>query len=376
MLTTPLEWLDITRIAFAFAVSLVLCIALIPKINYIARSKGLLNQPDTRTSHRYGTPNFGGVSVFFSFTVAFMLFLKCDTIVAQNFKYLSLSFLVMFFVGLKDDIMVMSAEKKLMAQIFVALLLVYGGVRFTNLHGLFNVSDLNELSSVVLSVFVIILLINAFNLVDGIDGLASLLGTIILGTFGAWFYLNSIIDWAVICFSMMGSLLAFFFFNVYGLRNKTFLGDSGSLLLGLVIAAVVIQFNESNLNHDLPYVFLSAPAVSLGILLLPVVDVIRVFFIRIIEGHSPFAADKNHFHHRLLDLGCNHIQATLILCGATVIFITISLIMSSMGILRLFAVLLSLILIFITVLEYLHYRWRRKKEAEIETRSFVSRDDV
>ncbi|MEG1762055.1 MAG: MraY family glycosyltransferase [Bacteroidales bacterium] len=374
MLATPLEWLDITRIACAFAVSLVLCIGLIPKINYIARSKGLLNHPDTRTSHRYGTPNFGGVSVFLAFTVAFMLFLKCDTILAQNFKYLSLSFLFIFFVGLKDDIMVMSAEKKLMAQIFVAVLLVYGGIHFTNLHGLFNIGELNELTSVILSTFVIIVLINAFNLIDGIDGLASLLGSIILTVFGFWFYINHIIDWAVICFSMVGALFAFFFFNVYGLRNKTFLGDSGSLLLGLVVAAVVIQFNESNLNPLLPYRFLSAPAVSFGIIILPVVDVARVFFIRILEGHSPFAADKNHFHHRLLDLGCSHIQATFVLCGVSAIFIGVSLLMNSCGILKLLAVLVGMVLIFIAILEYLHYKWMKKKEKEMRT--FVSHDDV
>ncbi|MEG1572733.1 MAG: MraY family glycosyltransferase, partial [Bacteroidales bacterium] len=199
-------------------------------------------------------------------------------------------------------------------------------------------------------------------------------GSIILTVFGFWFYINHIIDWAVICFSMVGALFAFFFFNVYGLRNKTFLGDSGSLLLGLVVAAVVIQFNESNLNSLLPYRFLSAPAVSFGIIILPVVDVARVFFIRILEGHSPFAADKNHFHHRLLDLGCSHIQATFVLCGVSAIFIGVSLLMNSCGILKLLAVLVGMVLIFIAILEYLHYKWMKKKEKEMRT--FVSHDDV
>jgi UDP-N-acetylmuramyl pentapeptide phosphotransferase/UDP-N-acetylglucosamine-1-phosphate transferase len=303
-------WIALFQVFLTGLISGIIVLRTIPTVNHIARTKGLLNAPGERTSHRYKTPNLAGISIFIGASVASLLFIYDDFFA---FKFVFLASVIIFFTGLKDDILLISPWKKLLAQIVVAVLIVMADLRFVHFFALFGIEYFDEITSIIITIIFIIGIINAINLIDGIDGLAALIGTLILGSFGLFFFINAQYSWSIYCASMIGGLLIFFWYNVFGLRNKTFMGDSGSLLLGLSIAVTTIMFWESNSNNNLPLTFPTAPAITFAIIVIPVFDVARVFAYRIMHRVSPFSADRNHLHHRLSDIGFSHLQTTLIL---------------------------------------------------------------
>jgi UDP-N-acetylmuramyl pentapeptide phosphotransferase/UDP-N-acetylglucosamine-1-phosphate transferase len=215
-----------------------------------------------------------------------------------------------------------SARKKLVVQIATAsMLIVFGNYRFTDLHGVFGIHEINYSISFIITLFTMIALINAFNLIDGIDGLASGISIVISTIFGSWFLLSGHTEYGIMCFSLTGSLAAFFYFNVFGKKHKIFMGDTGSLILGVIMVVLVIKFNEFNINQQGPYAILNAPVVSIGILIIPVIDTLRVFFIRISEHRSPFSPDMNHIHHQFLKLGNSHRRSTAYMVLINLLFI-------------------------------------------------------
>jgi len=299
----------------------------IPAIIRVAKAKRLFDVPNERTASKKIVPTLGGVAIFVG--------LAMSTIIGtykysfDELKYLIAAIIIMFFVGLKDDILNISAKKKLCLQILAALILILlGNFRFTNLHGILGIYEINYAASLIFSCFTIIVLINAFNLIDGIDGLASGIAMLTSATFGVWFLLSGHTEYGIMCFGFIGSLAAFFLYNVFGQSNKIFMGDTGSLILGITMSAIVIKFNEFNINAGNSFAVASAPAISVGILIVPVIDTLRVFFIRISEGRSPFSPDMNHIHHKLLKLGYSHLKATSIIVTANVFFIGLSWILS------------------------------------------------
>jgi UDP-N-acetylmuramyl pentapeptide phosphotransferase/UDP-N-acetylglucosamine-1-phosphate transferase len=161
-------------------------------------------------------------------------------------------------------------------------------------------------------------IINAVNLIDGIDGLASGIGLLISLVYGMWFLNVGDFIYAVTCFSLFGSLLAFFLYNVFGTTNKIFMGDTGSLILGTMVALLTIHFNEFNSSANIAH---GIPAISLAIIIVPVIDTIRILVIRLSQGKSPFSPDMNHIHHQVLRLTKSHIKASLIIIAANAIFI-------------------------------------------------------
>ena len=314
-------WIAFFKVLATGLISSIIAIRTIPTINNIARIKGLLNIPGERTSHRYKTPNLAGIAIFLSACVSSLLFIYDHF---EIFKMIYLASVIIFFTGLKDDILLLSPWKKLLAQIVVATLIVAADLRFIHFFGLFGVDQFNEVTSIIITMVFIVGIINAVNLIDGIDGLAAAIGVLILGFFGLFFFLNELYSWSIYCASMVGALIVFFQYNVFGLRNKTFMGDSGSLLLGLSIAVTTILFWEAHAVETLPLKFVSAPAMTLAIIIVPVFDVVRVFVYRIAHRVSPFSADRNHLHHRLVDSGFTHFQTTLILTGFNVLMIGIT----------------------------------------------------
>ncbi len=236
--------------------------------------------------------------------------------------YIFVAVLIMFFVGLKDDILTISARKKLIAQFITAGVIVFfAKIRFTNLHGFLGIGEIGMVPGVILTFFAIIVIINAFNLMDGIDGLCAGLSMLATTVYGSWFYVSGHFNYAILSFSLVGGILGFFYYNVYGKKNRIFMGDTGSLILGTIMSVIVIQFNEFNIDQTQPFAIASAPAVSFGILIYPLIDTLRVFTIRMLQFKSPFVADKNHLHHRLLTLGFSHKKATYIIMLLNVLFI-------------------------------------------------------
>jgi UDP-GlcNAc:undecaprenyl-phosphate/decaprenyl-phosphate GlcNAc-1-phosphate transferase len=311
---------------------------LIPTIIEMAGMKSLVAVPNKRTSHTSSVPNLGGIAIFIGFIISFLLFLYSPAF--QRFQYTFAALLLIFFVGFKDDITIISPGKKFFAQIVAAWIVIsFGDIRLTSLHGFFGINELNMSWSYLITFITIVGITNCFNLMDGIDGLSAGLGILASFAFGIWFYLAGDYDWAIMSAGLAGSLTSFGYFNVFGKKNKIFMGDTGSLTLGFVIALIAIHFTEMNIDPAGPYFMKAAPAVAIGILLVPVFDTIRVLLTRLAKRGSPFLPDKTHIHHYLLELGLSHKKSTFILLGASVFFIGLSLLLKDQSVLLLLVVL-------------------------------------
>jgi len=275
----------------------------------------------------------GGISIFLSFVFASTFGLS--GVIMPELIYILVAVFLMFFVGLKDDILTISARKKLIAQFLAAAMIIFmAKIRFTNLHGFLGIEEIGIIQGTILSFFAIIVIVNAFNLMDGIDGLCAGLSMLAATVFGSWFFVSGHFDYAILSFSLVGAILGFFFYNVYGNKNRIFMGDTGSLVLGTIMSVIVIQFNEFNIDQTQPFAIASAPAVSFGILIYPLIDTLRVFTIRLLQFKSPFVADKNHLHHRLLTLGFSHRKATYTIMTMNLIFILSVFALQNIGIIK------------------------------------------
>ena len=332
---------DELRIILSFSLSLFISLVLIPSIIDIARAKSYVDAPNSRTSHLGTTPTLGGIAIFIGSVIAFLMFVSVGSM--PSFQYVIASVLIIFFIGFKDDIIGISPYKKFLGQVFAALIVIeFGRIILTNLHGLFYIYPITYNFGLVLSVITIIGVTNCFNLMDGIDGLSASLSILACLAFGTYFYLAGAVDWAVLAAGIVGASLAFLYFNLFSTRNKIFMGDTGSLFLGFIISIIAIKFNEVTIGISGPFAVQAAPAVSIGFLIIPVFDTLRVFVTRIIKNKPPFSADKTHIHHYLLDLGFSHGKATLVLTATGLFFIVISILLKNLTVFWLLFVLTAL----------------------------------
>lgn len=284
----------------------------IPVIINICNLKGLMVDPIKRSSHETPTPTFGGVAIFAGTLIGYMIWNFGDEGFLLHKVFLGL--VVLFFLGIKDDLFALDALKKLASQVLVAVLVVVGSdLRITSFFGIFGVYELPYLVSILFTIFLFVALINSFNLIDGIDGLSGGIGMIASAGFSLWFALNQ--HWSLAClgFSLSASLLGFLRYN-FSTTNKIFMGDTGSLIVGYLISVLAIQFVQFNVfNTNANSVYQNAPVIAIVLLCVPIFDTIRVFGLRIIKGKSPFNADRLHLHHLLVDNGFSHIRASFIL---------------------------------------------------------------
>ena len=292
-----------------------------PIVVLIAKKKGFVVRPNKRMSHTGDIPNIGGINICFSFMLTYMLF-EFDQMSQSQFFLIGL-FAIMA-VGFIDDVLILTPLAKLLGEALAGIALIgFADLRITNLHGIFGIEQIGVIPSYLLSFFVLIAIINAINLIDGIDGLASGLGILYCLFFAIYFGLAGEINWSILGICMIGSLAVFFIYNVFGNREKIFMGDSGSLLLGYLLTAFVFHFCEVNAYHEIPeWLHMNAaPSVAICVLTIPIFDTIRVSLTRLKQHRSPFQPDKNHIHHLLLKTGLNHIQTTCVLLSASVLFI-------------------------------------------------------
>ncbi|MCW3073325.1 MAG: glycosyl transferase [Flaviaesturariibacter sp.] len=303
------------------SVSFVITFLAIPVIIRMAEQKKLYDLPDARKLHTKPIASLGGVGIYIGFSLACLLFVSSQ--VNPEFQYFFAAASVIFFLGIKDDILILSATKKLIGQIAAAAIIIHmADIRITSMHGLFGINELPEAFSLALSYITFVVIINAFNLIDGVDGLAGTLGLLTMCVFGAYFYMIDQVAYAILSFAMAGSLVAFLIFNYN--PAKIFMGDSGSLLLGLVNSILVIKFIAVADSPLVTFPVQSAVAVGFAILMVPLADTLRVFSIRIFHGRSPFSPDRNHFHHMLLDRGMNHKYVTFCCLLLNMLFISIA----------------------------------------------------
>ncbi|HTE02457.1 MAG TPA: MraY family glycosyltransferase [Mucilaginibacter sp.] len=327
------------------AVSVLITLLAIPSILHVARARHLYDDlGHFRKQHDHGIPRLGGVAIFVSFTITSLLFSMTEKSLPIN--YLLTACIILFAMGLKDDLSGVNSRTKFFIQFIVAsILVVAGNIRLTSMYGVFGIYDLPYWPSVALSVLTVILIINAFNLIDGIDGLAATTGVVVNGCFAAMFIYMHQYELAAVSLAMVGAIFGFLKFNLT--PAKIFMGDTGSLLIGLISVVMAIKFIELNkfTNVKTPEIF-SAPALAVAILIGPIFDTVRVFILRISSGLSPFAADRNHIHHRMLKLGFTHLQTTLILAGLNVLCIGTVLFFRDYGNSILLGVILGVCLLF------------------------------
>lgn len=292
-----------------------------PIVIRIAKAKGFVVRPNKRMSHTGDVPNIGGLNICFSFMLTYLLFEFNQ--MSQNQFFLIGLFAIMA-VGFIDDVLVLTPLAKLFGEALAGIALVgFADLRITHLHGLFGITEIGVIPSYLLSLFILVAIINAVNLIDGIDGLASGLGILYCLFFAIYFGLAKELSWSILGICMIGSLAVFFIYNVFGHREKIFMGDSGSLLLGYLLTAFVFHFCEINAYKHVPeWLHMSAaPMVAICVLTVPIFDTIRVSLTRIKQHRSPFQPDKNHIHHLLLRTGLNHIQTTCVLLSVSILFI-------------------------------------------------------
>ncbi|HWC53840.1 MAG TPA: MraY family glycosyltransferase [Chitinophagaceae bacterium] len=289
----------------AFAVTLIT----IPPAIELFKKLGMFDMPGARKVHTMPIPTLGGITVIAGMSLALIFWFPFKNDPEQISYFFSL--VVLTALGIMDDLKDLSARYKLLVQSALALLVTASGIRVTNFEGLFGLYQLPVFIQYSFTVLAIVGITNAFNLIDGIDGLAGSLGFMSLVTLGIFLGLNHNSNSALIAFALAGGVLAFLFFNYNPAR--IFMGDTGSLVLGFSIAILCIRLMQSNTNSIHP-TLIHAPVFTLGIVLIPVFDTLRVFALRIWKGQSPFTADKTHIHHLLTSAGFSPTYTTRLIC--------------------------------------------------------------
>jgi len=302
---------------------------LLPLIIKLAHQNKIYDVPDERKTHNYPVSSLGGIAIFSGLILSMLLVSDFNNYNAE-LQYYVAGLFVIFILGLIDDIFILKAWKKTLGQLAVAAVLTLkGGLLVTNLHGFLGMHALTHTESVYISFFTIILLINAFNLLDGVDGLAASIGLVACLLFGVFFLINNVLPYAVLAFSIAGALLAFLMYNFP--PAKIFMGDSGSTLIGLICSMLAIKFVE-NPAIQVNLTGYSTPAIAFGFLLIPLMDVLRVFALRIAKGKSPLIPDRSHFHHLLQNKGLSHTEVTITLLAGEFVFALITLLLHNINI--------------------------------------------
>jgi UDP-GlcNAc:undecaprenyl-phosphate/decaprenyl-phosphate GlcNAc-1-phosphate transferase len=351
-----------TFLYYLFVVILAFLITtiVIPSILHVARFRHLYDDlGHFRKKHDHGIPRLGGVAIFVGFTITLLLCCMTDNSLPMN--YLISACILLFAMGLKDDLSGVNSMTKLSIQFIVCIVLVcLGNIRLTTFYGAFGVYELPYAVSVAFSILFIVLVVNAFNLIDGIDGLAATTGIMVNCAFGAMFIYLHQYELAAVSFVMSGAIAGFLRFNVT--PAKIFMGDTGSLLIGLISVVMAIKFLEVNRQAVGMRPVLSAPAVTLAILSGPIFDTVRIFIVRIASGVSPFNADRNHIHHRVLRLGFTHIQSTIVLTLLNIACILLVFLLNNYGYGDTF--LISLIVFISLMMNWMITFFIRSKERE------------
>ena len=306
------------NIFFAFFISLFITYIAIPKVIFFAEKFRLSDVPGKRASHKKTIPIFGGIAIFTGVIFSLLFLGRLDSI-----QFILVSFLIVFFVGVIDDLLSLSPFKKLVGQIFAVLVVIYlGEIQIDSMHGVLGVQGLPDIIATFFTVFVVIVITNGFNLIDGVDGLAGGIGLIASFFFGIVSLIMKQYDMAMIAFSLMGSLLAFLRYNFHPAR--IFMGDTGSLLVGMILSVLAINIIRYGLVTETFHLPNKGPLLAIVFLAIPLFDSLRVFIVRVSEGRNPLSAGRGHIHHALLDLGIGHKRTAVVLYLVSFFLILIS----------------------------------------------------
>jgi UDP-GlcNAc:undecaprenyl-phosphate GlcNAc-1-phosphate transferase len=309
LLQIDLRFHDYTFALLGFLTAFIVTLITIPPVIALFKKFDVYDMPESRKVHTMPIPTLGGITIIAGMIIALLLWFPFNKDPEQICFFFSL--VVLTALGIMDDLKNLPANYKFMLQLALASLIAVSGVRITNFEGLFGLYQLPLFVQYSFTILAIVGITNAFNLIDGIDGLAGSLGFMSLITLGIFLGLNHNSNSALIAFALAGGFLAFLFFNLNPAR--IFMGDTGSLVLGFSIAFLCIRLMQSNTTVAQP-TLPHAPVFTLGIVLIPVFDTLRVFTLRLWRGKSPFAADQTHCHHLLTKAGFSHAYTTRLIC--------------------------------------------------------------
>ncbi len=317
-----------TRLAVFSFIAFLISFLIFPVIIKVFKQLKWFESQGTHKIHSDFVPSMGGVSILVGATLALLMALPLQQWIIM--KYFFISVALMFLIGLRDDVLALSPRQKLFSQFLpVFVMVVLDNVTLTSFYGTLDEGIFPVPVTYFISLFTVIIITNAYNLIDGIDGLAGSLGYIILFFFGVWFYVADLQYLSLIALCFAGSLFAFLLFNWQ--PSSIFMGDTGALMVGLVLSYFAVRFINYNFQLPQEHVakFTASVSTAVCILIIPIFDTLRVIIIRLRKMQSPFHADRNHIHHQLLSLGLSHAEAVKWIVGMNAFFIFIAIVLKS-----------------------------------------------
>ena len=324
----------LTVLPMTFFLCVLLTVIALPEVIRIAFKKQLFDVPDYRKVHTGQVPRLGGATFLPGIMIAaclafgFMIEIPLPETTRAEILFGSAGALFLYMTGVTDDLVGLSYRIKFPIQIIAAFLLCASGLWIDNFHGLLGIYQIHPAIGIPFSIVLVVLIINAINLIDGIDGLASGLCIIMITVYTVLFITCGMTRYSIIGAAALGVLLPFYIYNVYGTsakRTKIFMGDAGSLTMGYIVAAFAIKvatFADSDFTRQAvqPYYFVYAFAP----LIVPVLDVVRLFIHRILHRRSPFYPDRCHIHHKFMSIGLSIGQARHLIIGISLVFFLVN----------------------------------------------------
>lgn len=292
-----------------------------PVLIFLLKKANIIDAPGGRKIHSGFVPSMGGISIVLATFVGVFTWFSFEQL--EQTRYFLVALGIMFSVGLRDDLIELSAVQKLIGQCIPAFfVIIMADIRITGLYGFMGIYEIPYVSSVGLSFLIIIVMTNSFNLIDGLDGLAGTLSVIALSFLGWWFATADMVAYSLISFTLVGGVLSFLVFNWHPAR--IFMGDTGSLSLGFALTTLVMLFVDTNGSMLASEGWkINAPiAAGIALMVIPIYDTVRIFTKRSLKGRSPLKPDKSHVHHFLVRMGYKHNEVALLLGGIKMVFIT------------------------------------------------------
>lgn len=371
-LTHVVPWLPYLGV---FLVSLVMTGIIIPKILLIAFRRKLFDEPNERKIHKGSIPRLGGIAFVPSLLLSVTLLVGISLLPGVNNFLPSMSLgqlraimfgfcglMLLFLVGICDDLIGVLYRAKFVVQIITACLLILGGVWIDNLHGFCGIYNWPDVCGCMLTILVAVFFVNAINLIDGIDGLASGLSAVALTFYGVVFAFSGDVYNAMISFATLAALVQFFYYNVFGnpvMGKKIFMGDTGALCIGFILTYLSVTICRTDSFDFCEY---NPIIVAFAPMLVPCLDVLRVFFNRIRKGVSPFLPDKTHIHHKLLNLGMSTPRAMVSILLISTGFVAVNVLVSPY--LDPAIILLADIVVWVAYNRYLSVRLKKKQQRQ------------
>lgn len=317
-----------------FLISTILGFLFIPIILNFCKSRQLYDIPNARKIHKNAIPRMGGLafipSMLIAFTVALLIIDSKENIIKINLwsMFFPLGLLLVYGMGIVDDILGLSPSVKFAVQILAASFLPLAGLYINNMYGFLGIHEIPYYIGFPLTVLTIVFIDNSINLIDGIDGLAASLSIIALIGFFILFINQKVWIFSILIMGLIGVLISFLYFNIFGNpddNRKIFMGDSGSLSLGFILGFLCVKYSMENINV-LPYMKADF-IIPFTFIIIPVFDVFRVFIVRICNKKSPFMADKNHIHHKLMKMGLSQHKALISILVLALFYIAINILL-------------------------------------------------